>query len=110
MTKRKVMLRTPKDVTPVSLINSLTCFFAALNQIGATSPNSFLPQSVLKLPSNSHVKKRRMNTTLGNYQFKASCLFRSGFCFFSAILADQNLYFFRKTTPNKLKSINLVLV
>lgn len=47
MTKRKVMLRTPKDVTPVSLINSLTCFFAALNQIGATSPNSFLPHSVL---------------------------------------------------------------
>lgn len=45
MTKRKVMLRTPKDVTPVSLINSLTCFFAALNQIGATSPNSFLPHS-----------------------------------------------------------------
>lgn len=48
MTKRKVMLRTPKDVTPVSLINSLTCFFAALNQIGATSPNSFLPLSDLK--------------------------------------------------------------
>lgn len=47
MTKRKVMLRTPKDVTPVSLINSLTCFFAALNQIGATSPNSFLPRSLL---------------------------------------------------------------
>lgn len=47
MTKRKVMLRTPKDVTPVSLINSLTCFFAALNQIGATSPNSFLPHCEL---------------------------------------------------------------
>lgn len=47
MTKRKVMLRTPKDVTPVSLINSLTCFFAALNQIGATSPNSFLPLFLL---------------------------------------------------------------
>lgn len=51
MTKRKVMLRTPKDVTPVSLINSLTCFFAALNQIGATSPNSFLPQNVLAYDS-----------------------------------------------------------
>lgn len=49
MTKRKVMLRTPKDVTPVSLINSLTCFFAALNQIGATSPNSFLPLCALDL-------------------------------------------------------------
>lgn len=47
MTKRKVMLRAPKDVTPVSLINSLTCFFAALNQIGATSPNSFLPHCEL---------------------------------------------------------------
>lgn len=49
MTKRKVMLRAPKDVTPVSLINSLTCFFAALNQIGATSPNSFLPHCLLSL-------------------------------------------------------------
>lgn len=48
MTKRKVMLRTPKDVIPVSLINSLTCFFVALNQIGATSPNSFLPLSALE--------------------------------------------------------------
>jgi hypothetical protein len=47
MTNRKVMLRVPKDITPISLINSLTCFFAALNQIGATSPNSFLPHSVL---------------------------------------------------------------
>lgn len=47
MTKRKVMLRTPKDVIPVSLINSLTCFFVALNQIGATSPNSFLPHCEL---------------------------------------------------------------
>lgn len=51
MTKRKVMLRTPKDVTPVSLINSLTCFFAALNQIGATSPNSFLPHYVFRTVS-----------------------------------------------------------
>lgn len=49
MTKRKVMLRTPKDVTPVSLINSLTCFFVALNQIGVTSPNSFLPLYRLEL-------------------------------------------------------------
>lgn len=48
MTKRKVMLRTPKDVIPVSLINSLTCFFVALNQIGATSPNSFLPLFALQ--------------------------------------------------------------
>lgn len=47
MTNRKVMLRVPKDITPISLINSLTCFFAALNQIGATSPNSFLPHCEL---------------------------------------------------------------
>ena len=43
MTKRKVMLRTPKDVTPVSLINSLTCFFAALNQIGRRRQTHFCP-------------------------------------------------------------------
>lgn len=58
MTKRKVMLRTPKDVTPVSLINSLTCFFAALNQIGATSPNSFLPLILLAKANGPHLIQR----------------------------------------------------
>ncbi len=58
MTKRKVMLRTPEDVTPVSLINSLTCFFAALNQIGATSSSSFLPHSKFAQQNREEFKLR----------------------------------------------------